>query len=214
MGKIYLVPQGVTRTVAGWDELGPDADDPELDLATWRARIQRHRGELKNLLREQSFVAGIGNGYSDEILWTAGLAPVSQALDAGSGGGRSAVRRDQGHPGLGHRRASAPSAARLRGRGAGLPARPSQGRSPMSPLWDHRQRDRARRLRDQLLPRLPTLTCAKLRLAPSRPRLRQPQDLARPEVARVADVVERLRTATVVPKRAAMPLSVSPDLTL
>ncbi|HEY8167654.1 MAG TPA: DNA-formamidopyrimidine glycosylase family protein [Candidatus Limnocylindrales bacterium] len=75
MGKIYLVPQSVTRAVAGWDELGPDADDPELDLATWRARIQRHRGELKNLLRDQSFVAGIGNGYSDEILWTAGLAP-------------------------------------------------------------------------------------------------------------------------------------------
>jgi formamidopyrimidine-DNA glycosylase len=75
MGKIYVVPRGVTRPAAGWDELGPDADDPELDLATWRARIQRHRGELKNLLREQSFVAGIGNGYSDEILWTARLAP-------------------------------------------------------------------------------------------------------------------------------------------
>jgi formamidopyrimidine-DNA glycosylase len=75
MGKIYLVPSGSARAVAGWDELGPDADDPSLDLSTWRARIQRHRGELKNLLREQSFVAGIGNGYSDEILWTARLAP-------------------------------------------------------------------------------------------------------------------------------------------
>lgn len=75
MGKIYLVPSGVARVVAGWDELGPDADDPALDLAAWRARIQRHRGELKNLLREQSFVAGIGNGYSDEILWAASLAP-------------------------------------------------------------------------------------------------------------------------------------------
>ena len=75
MGKVYVLPSGVARTVAGWDELGPDADDPALDLATWRTRIQRHRGELKNLLREQSFVAGIGNGYSDEILWAAGLAP-------------------------------------------------------------------------------------------------------------------------------------------
>jgi formamidopyrimidine-DNA glycosylase len=75
MGKVYVLPSGVARAVAGWDELGPDADDPTLDLATWRARIQRHRGELKNLLREQSFVAGIGNGYSDEILWAAGLAP-------------------------------------------------------------------------------------------------------------------------------------------
>ena len=25
MGKVYLVPQGVERPVAGWDDLGPDA---------------------------------------------------------------------------------------------------------------------------------------------------------------------------------------------
>ncbi|HEY8169013.1 MAG TPA: DNA-formamidopyrimidine glycosylase family protein [Candidatus Limnocylindrales bacterium] len=75
MGKIYLLPAGSDRPVAGWDALGPDADDPTLDLATWRQRIGRHRGELKNLLKEQQFVAGIGNGYSDEILWAAELAP-------------------------------------------------------------------------------------------------------------------------------------------
>jgi formamidopyrimidine-DNA glycosylase len=75
MGKVYLLPAGQPRVVAGWDELGPDADDPALDLPTWRSRIARHRGELKNLLREQAFVAGIGNGYSDEILWAAELAP-------------------------------------------------------------------------------------------------------------------------------------------
>lgn len=76
MGKVYLIPAGVERAVAGWEELGPDADDPALDLATWQARIRRHRGELKNLLKEQAFVAGIGNGYSDEILWEARLAPL------------------------------------------------------------------------------------------------------------------------------------------
>lgn len=75
MGKIYLQPAGVARVVAGWDEQGPDVDDPSLDLATWRARIAKHTGELKNLLKNQAFVAGIGNGYSDEILWAARLAP-------------------------------------------------------------------------------------------------------------------------------------------
>ena len=75
MGKIYLLPAGVTRPVAGWDEQGPDADDPALTLDVWRERIGRHSGELKNLLRNQQFVAGIGNAYSDEILWAAGLAP-------------------------------------------------------------------------------------------------------------------------------------------
>ena len=75
MGKIYLMPRGVTRPVAGWDEQGPDADDPDLTLDEWRERIGRHNGELKNLLRNQAFVAGIGNAYSDEILWAARLAP-------------------------------------------------------------------------------------------------------------------------------------------
>lgn len=75
MGKIYLAPAGVVRPVAGWDEQGPDADDPALTLAVWRERIGRHSGELKSLLRNQAFVAGIGNAYSDEILWAARLAP-------------------------------------------------------------------------------------------------------------------------------------------
>ncbi len=75
MGKIYLLPAGVSRPVAGWDERGPDAEDPALTLDVWRARIGRHSGELKNLLRNQKFVTGIGNAYSDEILWEARLAP-------------------------------------------------------------------------------------------------------------------------------------------
>ncbi len=61
MGKIYLMPAGVTRPVAGWEEQGPDADDPTLTLDVWRERIGRHQGELKSLLRNQQFVAGIGN---------------------------------------------------------------------------------------------------------------------------------------------------------
>ncbi len=75
MGKLYVLPAGIERLVAGWAEQGPDADDPALTLDEWRKRIGRHAGELKNLLRNQAFVAGIGNAYSDEILWAARLAP-------------------------------------------------------------------------------------------------------------------------------------------
>jgi formamidopyrimidine-DNA glycosylase len=77
MGKVYLLPAGVERAVPGMgdDEQGPDADDPELTLDAWRARIRRHPGELKNLLRNQSFVAGIGNAYSDDVLHAARLLP-------------------------------------------------------------------------------------------------------------------------------------------
>ena len=77
MGKIYLRPAGVDRSIPGLGEpdQGPDADDPALTPAMWRDRIRRHPGELKNLLRNQSFIAGIGNAYSDEILYAAGLLP-------------------------------------------------------------------------------------------------------------------------------------------
>lgn len=75
MGKLYLAPARDASRVPGIAELGPDADDPALTLEAWSARIRRHPGELKSLLRNQAFVAGIGNAYSDEILWTARLNP-------------------------------------------------------------------------------------------------------------------------------------------
>jgi formamidopyrimidine-DNA glycosylase len=77
MGKVYVAPVGVTRPIPGLGdgEQGPDALSPDLTLDVWRQRIKRHPGELKNILRNQSFVAGIGNAYSDEILHAARLLP-------------------------------------------------------------------------------------------------------------------------------------------
>jgi formamidopyrimidine-DNA glycosylase len=76
LGKLYLVAPDALDTIPGWTEMGPDADDPTLTLDDFRQRIRRHPGELKSLLRNPRFVAGIGNAYSDEILWEAGLAPL------------------------------------------------------------------------------------------------------------------------------------------
>jgi formamidopyrimidine-DNA glycosylase len=77
MGKVYLMPAGLTRPVPGLTdgELGPDADDAGLTLEVWRQRIRKHPGELKNMLKNQAFIAGIGNAYSDEILHAARLLP-------------------------------------------------------------------------------------------------------------------------------------------
>jgi formamidopyrimidine-DNA glycosylase len=77
MGKVYLLPHAIDREVPGLGEgeIGPDVDDPDLTVEVWRERIRRHPGELKNLLRNQAFVAGIGNAYSDEVLHAARLLP-------------------------------------------------------------------------------------------------------------------------------------------
>ena len=50
----------------------PTTPHSTFDLA---GRIARHTGELPTLLKNRAFVAGIGNGYSDEVLWAARLAP-------------------------------------------------------------------------------------------------------------------------------------------
>jgi formamidopyrimidine-DNA glycosylase len=75
LGKLYLVAPDALDAIPGWSEMGLDADDPALTLEVFRQRIRRHPGELKPLLRNSRFVAGIGNAYSDEILWEARLAP-------------------------------------------------------------------------------------------------------------------------------------------
>jgi len=74
MGRVYWVAAGALPSIPGWPELGPDA--LEVDADQFAQRIRRHPGELKNLLRNQSFVAGVGNAYSDEILHAAGLLPL------------------------------------------------------------------------------------------------------------------------------------------
>lgn len=74
MARVYLVGKDELDAVPGWSELGPEADRIELD--EFATRIRRHPGELKNLLRNQEFVSGIGNAYSDEILFEARFHPM------------------------------------------------------------------------------------------------------------------------------------------
>ena len=82
MARVYLVDGGELDGVPGWSELGPEADSVSLD--DFRARIRRHPGELKNLLRNQAFVAGIGNAYSDEILFGAQMLPLRKRSSLGA----------------------------------------------------------------------------------------------------------------------------------
>jgi len=73
MGKVYLtrdlsqVPDLIT--------LGPEATSPDLTLDEFRGRLRAYHGEIKRVLTTQTFVAGIGNAYADEICWRARLYP-------------------------------------------------------------------------------------------------------------------------------------------
>ncbi len=75
MGRIYIVSKGDYSEVAGFQGRGPSALDPELTLEIFQERLKRHNGQIKNVLRNQRFVKGIGNAYADEILLYAGILP-------------------------------------------------------------------------------------------------------------------------------------------
>ncbi len=73
MGKVYLTAE--LEHVPTFASLGPDALDPALMLSAFRENLRRRRGEIKGVLVNQSFVAGIGNAYADEILFRARVYP-------------------------------------------------------------------------------------------------------------------------------------------
>lgn len=72
LARIGLVPSQTALIEA--KELGMDALDKRLDFDTFR-RLLTGRGTLKCALMNQSLIAGIGNVYSDEILFHAHLDP-------------------------------------------------------------------------------------------------------------------------------------------
>ena len=59
--------------------IGPEPLDPAFTVRDFRRRLRRRKGRLKPLLLDQSFIAGVGNIYADEALWTARLHPLRTA---------------------------------------------------------------------------------------------------------------------------------------
>ncbi len=61
------------------EKLGPDALDPHFDLAAFKAAMLGSKRDVKAVLMDQQIIAGIGNIYSDEILFQARLDPAARA---------------------------------------------------------------------------------------------------------------------------------------
>jgi formamidopyrimidine-DNA glycosylase len=73
-GELNLLLPGRYEAV-DLGRLGPDALSPEFDRA-YLGRALRDRGRaIKAVLLDQGVIAGIGNIYSDEILFAAGIDP-------------------------------------------------------------------------------------------------------------------------------------------
>ncbi|TLY45994.1 MAG: Fpg/Nei family DNA glycosylase [Gammaproteobacteria bacterium] len=60
------------------DKAGVDALDTKLNFNFLKKALDR-KANVKNVLLDQNVIRGIGNGYSDEILWETRISPFSVA---------------------------------------------------------------------------------------------------------------------------------------
>ncbi|MDR7542923.1 MAG: DNA-formamidopyrimidine glycosylase family protein [Armatimonadota bacterium] len=83
LSGLHLYREAELKRTPFFAEMGPDALAPGLTLRQFRERL-RGRGTIRSLLTDQSRLAGIGNMWSQEILFAAGLRPsrAAQTLDA------------------------------------------------------------------------------------------------------------------------------------
>lgn len=80
-GRLQLVETGTERIVTGIKHLGPEALSPEFTEDYFAKALKNKTKKIKNLLLDQTVVAGLGNIYVDEVLWQAKINPVAESKD-------------------------------------------------------------------------------------------------------------------------------------
>jgi formamidopyrimidine-DNA glycosylase len=74
-GRVWLV----TDPAVVLKDLGPEPFDPNLTPVLFHERLKSHQRQIKPLLLDQTFLAGLGNIYADEALHLAKLHPLTIA---------------------------------------------------------------------------------------------------------------------------------------
>ena len=75
-GKITLLDTKTAHDSRHLKGIGPEPLDKNFTLKDFMERLKKKpNGKIKTVLMDQTIIAGIGNIYSDEILWQAGVHP-------------------------------------------------------------------------------------------------------------------------------------------
>ncbi len=74
LGYLHIFPSG-DSAYNEISDLGPEPLDGHFTLDEFLGLLDKRRGTLKSKLIDQKFLAGIGNCYSDEICFHAGILP-------------------------------------------------------------------------------------------------------------------------------------------
>lgn len=75
-GKVFLGDTEKIEKINEIGRLGPEPLDPKFTFEKFRELMEKKRGVIKKVLMDPFVIVGIGNIYSDEILWYAGIHPL------------------------------------------------------------------------------------------------------------------------------------------
>lgn len=78
-GRFWLLKKDETDTYSGIHKLGVEPFDGRLTAEYLNAHLGKRKKAVKECLLDQNIMAGIGNIYSDEILFAAGIYPARPA---------------------------------------------------------------------------------------------------------------------------------------
>lgn len=85
-GKVTLLDSGLAHQSRHLSGLGPEPLDKNFDLKILKERLgKKPNCKIKTVLMDQSILTGIGNIYSDEILWRTSINPERQIKNLQNG---------------------------------------------------------------------------------------------------------------------------------
>ncbi|KJS30297.1 MAG: hypothetical protein VR64_16435 [Desulfatitalea sp. BRH_c12] len=76
-GRFYLMDTSESESLLA--SLGPEPLDAAFTPGVLAGGLARHHRQIKPLLLDQTFIAGLGNIYVDESLWAARIHPLRRA---------------------------------------------------------------------------------------------------------------------------------------
>jgi len=74
--KILLINTDKINELKEIKELGPEPITKNFTFKKFKEALKNRKGKIKSILMNQKIIAGIGNIYSDEILWKAKIHPL------------------------------------------------------------------------------------------------------------------------------------------
>ncbi|MDC3147692.1 DNA-formamidopyrimidine glycosylase, partial [Prochlorococcus sp. AH-716-I09] len=80
-GQMWWIKEGLSceKIIKGLGSLGPEPFSNDFDANYLKKVISKRTKSIKAILLDQTIVAGIGNIYADESLFSAGISPFREA---------------------------------------------------------------------------------------------------------------------------------------